>query len=454
MPIASSRPRSGRLLDILVVSVCLFVLLGLALYHYRRIDREQADPGKIKELSERKFDAPARSATHDWPHWRGPNYDGVSREIDILTDWPKEGPKVLWQAKTGEGFATVVVSKGRVFTLIQDGPNEAVVCWDAETGKEEWRFAYECRYTNDYGNGPRATPTVDGDLVFVVGGTGSMHCLKTNPANAAGEVVWQKDLQKEFGAPVPKWGIAFSPLVVGERVFIVPGGPDGNAIAALDRKSGATLWKKYDDLAGYASPTPATFAGQQQILVLTGSRLVSVQPEDGKLLWEYPWATENQCNIASPLVVEDYVFLSSYYGRGCAVLKIGKTGEQWTCDLVYKNLRMRNHIGTSVFHKGYLYGFDDSIIKCLDFRTGALQRAWGVRNFDKGSLALANNHLIIYGANGTLALAEANPEEYVEKARFQFSTQTSCWSPPVIANGRLYVRDREKLVCFDVRAKK
>lgn len=449
MPIASHRPRSGRLLDVLVIVLCVFVFGGLGLYHYRRLDREQLDPAKVQELAGRKLEQPKKPASHDWPHWRGPNYDGLSTEIDILTAWPKEGPKQLWEAKTGEGFASVAVADGRVFTVVQDGDDEAVICWDAATGTKQWRFRYPCYYKNDFGNGPRSTPSVDGDLVFTVGATGMLHCLKTMPAGAEGKVVWKKNLQEEFGAIVPKWGISFSPLVLGDRLYIVPGGPAGNALAALDKKTGELVWKKYDDLPAYTSPIPATLHGQTQVLFLTGSRLVSVHPDTGDLLWEYPWPIENQCNIASPLVVQDYVFLSSYYGRGCAVLKIG---DDETPHLVYKNKRMRNHLGTSVRIGDHIYGFDDMLLTCMNFRTGEV--LWKERGFDKGALTAFGDHLIVYGANGELALVEANPAEYVEKGRFQFSPQgRQCWSAPVLANGRLYVRDWQKLVCFDVRVK-
>jgi outer membrane protein assembly factor BamB len=447
MPIHPHRPRGGRLLDVLVVALCLFVFVGLAVYHYRRLDRVHVDPDKAKELAGRKLDTPVRTDSHDWPHFRGPNYDGVSTETDILAAWPSDGPKALWEAKVGQGFASVAVSKGRAYTIFQDGEDEAVVAWDAETGTELWRFRYPCQYTNYYGNGPRATPSVAGDFVYTVGATGIMHCLKD------GASIWSKNLMEDFGAALPKWGVAFSPLVLGERVYILPGGPAGNSMAALDKNTGGVIWKQHDDRAGYASPIPATFHQQPQILFLTGSRLVSVHPDTGEQLWEFPWAIENECNIASPLVVEDYVFLSAYYGKGCAVLKIDKTKEAWQPSLVYKNKRMRNHISTSVFLKGCIYGFDDKRLKCMDFRTGEV--LWEQEGFDKGSVLAFDERLIIYGANGLLALAAANPKEYVEKASFQFSKQgKSCWSAPVLANGRLYVRDQERLVCFDVRNKK
>jgi outer membrane protein assembly factor BamB len=454
MPIHPGRPRSGRVLDIAVMALLFLVFAGLALYHYRRIDRSLEDPELAKEASELKLDEPAKTREskdtgNDWPQWRGPNRDGVSTET-IVAAWPKNGPPVLWQAKVGEGFASVAVAKGRVYTIFQAGSDEAVVCWDEKTGHEIWRHAYPCRYKNSYGSGPRATPTVDGEFVYTLGATGILHCLKAFTANPQGEIVWTKNLKDEFNAPIPQWGFAFSPLVEGDRLFVLPGGPAGNALAALDKNTGAVLWRKCDDRAGYSSPIAANFFGERQILFLTGSRLVSVKPETGAQLWDFPWPVENDCNIATPIVVKDSVFLSASYTVGCTRLKIEKHGETLKPRQMYKNARMRNHFSTSVRYKDHLFGFDDITLVCMNFVTGKV--AWKESGFDKGSVLLVGDQLIVYGANGRLALAEANSLEYVERARFKFSEQGhSCWSVPVVANGRLYVRDQERLVCFDVR---
>jgi outer membrane protein assembly factor BamB len=450
MSFSPRRPRFGRLIDFLVVLLLLVAFLGLAAYHYSRLDRFAADPDRTARLAAKNFGARPAAGT-DWPQWRGPNRDGISTE-NILTDWPQDGPKKLWEQKTGEGFSSVAVVKGRLFTIFQDGANETVVCWDAETGKEYWRHSYDRFYENSYGNGPRSTPSVDGDFVYTVGGTGMMHCLKVSTGNPKGEVVWSKDLMKDFGAKPPTWGVSFSPLIEGDRIFIMPGGKAGNSIAALDKRTGALLWKKLDDLAGYSSPIAATIHNERQVLFFTGDRLVSVRPDNGELLWEFPWVLQQQTNIATPIVEENYVFISSGYGKGCAMLEIDKQGAVWSAIAVYENNRMRNHFSTCVRHGNFVYGFDDTILVCMDIRTGKVH--WKERGFDKGSVLLVKDHLIVYGANGQLALAEANSKEFAEKARFQFSPQRrSCWSVPVVSDGRLYVRDLEKLVCYDVKAK-
>jgi len=273
-----------------------------------------------------------------------------------------------------------------------------------------------------------------------------MHCLTADK----GKLVWSKKLLEEFNAEIPRWGVSFSPFVEGDRVFIVPGGTAGHGFAALDKKTGAVLWQKHNDMASYSSPVGATIHGERQIIFFAGTRVIGVTLEAGDLLWEYPWPIENELNIATPLVVNDYVFISSSYARGAAVLKIAKTGNAWHATQVYKTNWMRNHFASSVRHKDHLYGFDDSTLVCMNFQTGKI--AWKQRGFDKGSVALAGDQLYVYGANGILALADADPKEYTERASFRFTQQDrTCWSVPVIANGRLYVRDLEKLVCFDIR---
>jgi outer membrane protein assembly factor BamB len=453
MPLHPRRPRSGRLLDAIFVALLVFVFAGLGVYHFRRLDLSQVDVELARELAKQKLGEQV-SKTTDWPQWRGPNRDGVSTETDILTDWPASGPKVLWEAKVGEGFSSVAVVKGRVFTIFQDGDNESVVSWDAESGKEVWRHSYACAYKNSYGNGPRSTPSVDGDFVYTVGATGIMHCLKAFTQNPKGELVWAKNLLQEFAAPTPQWGVAFSPLIEGNRIYIMPGGPAGNSLAALDKTTGAILWKNLEDPAGYSSPIAATFQDQRQIVFFTGIRLVGVHPDTGGELWHYDWPTSYHCNVATPIIVPDYVFLSSGYARGCAMLKIDKIGGQWKPSFVYKHRRiMKTQFTSCVRSKDHVFGFDDVNLTCMNFHTGEVQ--WEKHGFDIGSVLLVNDHLIIYGANGLLALAEANPTKYVEKSRFPFSAQKrACWSVPVVSNGRLYVRDQVKLVCFDVKAVK
>lgn len=387
---------------------------------------------------------PASVRSDDWPQWRGPRRDGVSQETGLLTTWPRQGPKELWRAPAGDGYSALAVAGGRAYTILQDGNDEAVVCWNADTGKELWRFRYPCKYVNDFGSGPRSTPTVEGEFVYTVGATGIFHCLKT----ASGEKVWRHDLLDEFKAINLDWGVSFSPLVEGDLIYTNPGGQNGASIAAFDKRSGKFAWKALDDPAGYSSPVAVTAASVRQVLFFTGAGLVSVNPRDGTVYWKFGWLTDYGCNVATPIVIGDHVFISSGYGRGCALLKVVAEGKGLRVEKVYENTNMCNHFGSCVYLKDHLYGFNEGTLTCLEFLTG--KTVWKESGFKKGALTLADGHLIILGENGKLALAEATPQGYREKAIFPFS-RNKCWTMPVLANGKLYIRDEEKIVCLDVK---
>ncbi len=419
---------------------------GLAVYVFLDQERFQADEARLRKLQEAVLpdSESAGAKLGDWPQWRGPNRDGLSRETGLLTDWPKEGPKKLWEMKTGIGYSSLAVASGRVYTVLQDEDKEAVVCWDADTSQELWRFRYPCKYENSFGSGPRSTPTVDGDRVYAVGATGIFHCLNA----VKGDKLWRHELLEEFNAEVPRWGVSFSPLVEGDLVFTTPGRPNGNSLAAFDKLSGDLAWKKYDDPAAYSSPVAATIAGTRQIIFFTQNGLLSVSPKDGALYWRYPWETNFGCNVSTPIVVGDYVFISTGYDKGCVLLEISKSADgSFQAKPVYEHNRMRNHFSSSVRFKDAIYGFDDFTLICMDFRTG--KTLWEHKGFKKGSLLVADAYLIILSESGEVALAEATPEAYRQKASFQFS-HNKCWTVPVLANGRLYVRDEEKIACFEV----
>ena len=384
----------------------------------------------------------------DWPQWRGPARNGVAASGAFRSDWPKNGPPILWKKQAGDGFSSFAVADDRVLTIMQDGGNEAVVCWHVETGRELWRFRYPARYRNSWGSGPRSTPTIDGNLVYTVGATGIMHCLKLYPGDSQGESVWSSDLLLEFGANNLRWGVSFSPLVEGDLVFAMPGGPNGNGLAAFKKTTGKLAWKTADDQAGYSSPIAATIHGQRQILFFTATGLVAVEPKTGNELWRYGWTTDHGCNIATPIIVDDYVFISSGYNHGCALLRIERDDDSWDVKRVYENRRMRTHFSTCVLVGDHLYGFDNDKLTCMAFRTGEVQ--WKQRGFGKGSLIASNGHLIILGANGRLALAKADADAYREIAGYSFSN-TKCWAPPVLADRRLFVRDMDRVVCLDLR---
>jgi outer membrane protein assembly factor BamB len=436
--------------------VCLGIFAALAAY-VGSTDLSYVNEQRIAELQGQVL-TPERSSALDWPQWRGPHRDGVSPATGLLPSWPEDllTSRLRWEKPTGEGFSSVAVAGGRVYTMLQDGDSEAVVCWDVDTGQERWRYRYRCKYTNTFGDGPRSTPTVLGDRVYTVGATGLMHCLKTDPETAEGAKVWGRDLLGDFGASNLGWGVSFSPLVVGDLVYVNPGGPAGNSIAALNKDNGKTVWHRLDDQASYSSPVAGTLAGKPQIVFFTGSEVVGVSPADGTPYWRHPWKTDQGINVATPILVGQYVFVSSAYNKGCCLLKIEPDGDGQRAEMVYANRKLRAHFSTPVFYQDHLYGFDDAFLVCMDFRTG--EQKWRQRGFDKGSLIVADGRLIILGENGVVAQARATPAGFQlaspapdSEAALRPFSRTPCRSAPALADGRLYIRNQERLLCLDLR---
>jgi outer membrane protein assembly factor BamB len=408
-----------------------------------------ADERLLDELKDRRLGegSPAGAPLGEWPQWRGPRRDGVSPETGLLKSWPREGPRVLWRTPCGEGYSALAVASGRAYTLYRDDrEQEGVVCWDAVTGQERWRLDYPCPCKLPWGSGPRSTPTVAGDHIYTVGATGLLHCLKA----ATGEVVWRKDLLNEFRASNLEWGVSFSPLLEGDLLLTNPGGPDGHSIVALDRHTGAKVWAALDDRAGFSSPLAVTAAGVRQLIFFTGDGLVSVSPDRGKLYWRYPWETHRGLNVATPIALDDYLFISSGYNRGCALLKVEKDGTGGLkVERVYETTAMCNHFSSCVLYQEHLYGFTDpGLLTCMQFRSG--QVLWQKRGFRNGSVCVADGHLLILGEEGQLALAEATPEGYRQAAACRIS-RARCWTTPVLAGGRLYLRTAEEVVCLDLK---
>src|SRR5262245_45760972 len=335
----SPAPPPARRTNWILVSamgLLLAAFLGLALFQTVFKHRSYTNAERLAKLAKAELTRPAPAATTDWPQWRGPNRDGISGETNLLLDWPNDGLRVVWEKRAGKGYSAPVIAGGRVYLHMQDKKDEAVVCFDADSGKELWRYRYPAQYKNSYGDGPRSTPTIDGDYIYTVGGTGILLCLKTLPATRDGEVVWQSDLLTDFGAENLKWGLSFSPLVVGDLLYTMPGGPDNNSLVAFDKKAGTVRWHAGADPAGYASPVFATLADTPQVIFFTANGLVSVDPAKGNLLWNFPWQTDYGTNIATPIVAGNYVFISTGYNHGCAVLEIEKAGGKLEAHSVYE----------------------------------------------------------------------------------------------------------------------
>jgi outer membrane protein assembly factor BamB len=440
------------------------VALGGAAVLLKKLDLErfQQDPRRMQKLQATPLGTRTAALPNgtDWPQWRGPNRDGLSIETGLKTCWPEGGPPVLWRKQIGHGFSSVAVVGPHVYTMAQEGDEdgtgpadssqvcEAVLCLNADNGQEIWRHRYPNHYDERFGSGPRSTPAVDGNLVYAVGPTGIFSCLRAD----TGTEVWRHDLLKEFGGSVPRYGMAFSPLVEGDLVYTMPGGPAGHAVAAFDKHTGKLAWKALDDPIGYSSPVESTAGGVRQILFFTNTALVSLSPQDGHVHWRYPWETPGGFNIVTPLAMGNYVFISSAYAKGCALVEVSAVPDRsLSANTVYEHNRMRNYFASSVLYDGHVYGFDNSSLACMDLRTGKiLWREAGNPTFKKGSLLIADGHLIVLSEYGRLHLAEATPEGYREKATFQVSAD-KCWTAPVLAGGRLFVRAGHQLICLDLR---
>jgi outer membrane protein assembly factor BamB len=451
-PPSPAPPRKRRRWWLLGAMGALLVgAVALAVFQFVLKDEPYENPERLAKLEKAALTQPAPAATTDWPQWRGPNRNGISGETGLLTTWPDEGPTLLWEKRAGKGYSSPVVASGRVYLFMQDKNDEAVACFSLDDGKELWRFRYPAQYKNSYGDGPRSTPTIDGDRIYTVGGTGVMHCLKTHPKTSDGEVVWRKDLFKDFGAKNLDWGLSFSPLVANDLVYVNPGGPDDNSVAALDKHTGDIRWRALDDTAGYSSPMLAKLAGRPQVVFFTAKGLVGLEPGRGELLWRFGWETYADCNIATPIIAGDYVFISTGYNRGCAVVEIeADRGGNVSAHRVYENHAMHNHFSSSVFHEDHIYGFDEAELRCVNFRTGQVVWKHRERDLGKGSLLIADGYLLILGEQGKVALAEATAAGYREKASFRAS-DSRCWVAPVLSNGRLFIREQQKLMCFDLR---
>jgi outer membrane protein assembly factor BamB len=381
----------------------------------------------------------------DWPQWRGPNRDGISKETGLLKQWPAEGPPLVWKASgAGGGYSSFSVANGKLYTMGLRGEREYVVAFDVATGKEAWSTPHGSAFRNDRGDGPRGTPTVDGDRVYALGGSGDLTALDAR----TGKIVWSKNVLREFRGSNITWGISESPLVLGDKVLVNPGGP-GASIVALNKANGALIWKSQSDKAGYSSAIPVEVNGTTQVVFFTAERAVGLDAKDGRLLWEYGKPANNVANVATPIARANRVFISSDYGTGGGVVEIkadNKAQEVWfTKD-------MRNHHSSSVLIGDYLYGFSSAILTAIRFDTGEI--AWRDRSVGKGSLVYADGNLYCFSENGVVGLVEATPTGYKEKGRFRIAQgNLPTWTHPVVAGGRLYLRDQDTIYAYDVRSK-
>ena len=383
----------------------------------------------------------------DWPQWRGLARDGISSETNLLEQWPEGGPPLLWKTDgLGEGYSSVAVSDGRVFTQGQKERRQFVIALDEETGAKLWEAPHGDSYGHGRGGGPRGTPTVNEGNVYALGGEGSLISVEA----ATGKRLWNTNLLKRFGGRNISWGISESPLVDGNRV-IVNAGANGASVVALDKKNGNLIWKSQSDEAGYSSAIRVEAGGISHYVVLTGEGAVGLRADNGSLLWRYERVSNRTANVATPIVRGDHVFVSSDYGTGGALLELTTDRGDMEAREIYFNRNMRNHYSTSVLIGDYLYGYSSRILTCMSFKTGEV--AWRDRSVGKGQIIYADGHLYLLSEDGDVGLVEATPSAYQEKSRFGIGRgDYPTWALPAIANGKLFLRDQDALYCYNIRA--
>jgi outer membrane protein assembly factor BamB len=390
------------------------------------------------------FLLPLAAVAADWPQWRGPNRDGRSAETGLLAQWPKGGPRQVWKANgLGEGYSSMTVAGGRIFTQGQRSERQYVIALDEATGRKLWEFENGGPYRERRGDGPRSMPTVEGNRLWAFSAAGYLVCLDAGSGNK----IWQMDVPRQFDASVPYWGYSESPLIDGENLIIQPGG-SGASVVALNKNTGRVIWKSGSDPAHYGSAILAPVGAMKQIMTFTSRAAVGLRADNGETLWRYSSANNRTANVATPVFRDGHVFFSSAYGTGGGLLKI----EENSAKEVYFTAEMKNHHASSILIGDYLYGFSDAILVAMKFSTGEV--AWKDRSVGKGSLVLADGMLYLYSEGGMAGLAEPSPKAYIEKSRFSIQKgERPTWSHPVVANGKLLLRDQDSLYAYSIKAR-
>lgn len=405
---------------------------------------------------------------HDWPQFRGPKRDNASTETGLLKNWPESGPKLSWTSEDGGiGYSGPAIVGDRLYTMGGDEKNDFVVALDASNGKKRWSTPIGPYVRNGFGSGPRGTPTLDGDRLYALSSAGNLACLQTEN----GEKVWSVSLTgAALGGGKPNWNYSESPLVDENRVVCSPGGK-GGTLAAFDKKTGKLLWrsKGLTDMASYSSIVPANIGGVRQYVQLTmkdrrgggGGAVAGVAAKDGRLLWYYPHSKYRTAVIPTPIVHDDYVYAAVGYGAGDVLLKLTSKDDRIKAEQLYdedgRKLMDNKHEGV-VLVGDYVYGWSDrGGWTCQEFKTGKMK--WQSKKLGKGSLTYADGMLYCYSEDdGTAALVVASPEGWQEKGRFTLPRHTkrreyknNVWTHPVVANGKLYLRDQELIFCYEVK---
>jgi outer membrane protein assembly factor BamB len=383
----------------------------------------------------------------DWPSFRGPNRDGRLTGVRIATDWKKQPPRELWRRRVGPGWGSFTVVGSHLFTQEQRGQDEAVVCYNADTGEEIWTYNYPARFSELVaGPGPRATPTFHEGNLYCFGASGLLHCLDA----ASGKLIWSKDVTKDAESVVPMWGFAASPLVVNGIVSVFGAGKDGKSVLGYRITDGELAWKAGEGILSYSSTHLAVIQGVEQLLFCTDEGLTSLDPSSGKILWMHSWPAKGIARIVQPALLDgDDVLLGTGMGVGTRRIHIGKEGNVWTSREVWTTTSIKPYFNDLVIYKNNLYGFDGVFLTCVSLEDG--KGRWRARGYDTGEVLLLEDQglLLVLSEKGDIALVEAKPDDRKEIARMP-AIAGKTWNHPVIAHGKLFVRNGEEAACFEL----
>ena len=427
---------------------------------------------------------PAKVATEprdgsDWPCFLGPTHDGKSSETRILTDWPDEGPPIVWHRELGTGYGIGSVANGRYYQFDRHEDEARLTCLDAATGEFQWKFGYETHYRDHlgYNNGPRCSPVIDDGRVYLFGAEGMLYCVDAND----GSPIWNVDTAQHFGVVQNFFGVGSTPVVEGDLLIVMVGGsppesqavgrynmdlvqPNGTAIVAFDKRTGEVRYKAGDELASYAVPQMATIDGRRWGFLFARGGLIGFEPTTGTIDFHFPWRARlhDSVNASTPVVVGNEVLITETYGPGSALLRV-KPGDY---DVVWqdppgRDKSMMCHWNTPIHHKGYLYGSSgrhkaNAELRCIQWSSGKVM--WSEPRLTRASLLYVDNHLICLSEDGILRLIEATPEAYRPRAEVQLRDESGskpllkepAWAAPILARGLLYVRGRDRVVCLDL----
>ena len=387
----------------------------------------------------------AKSKGHDWPQFRGVNRDGISPETGLAKSWPEGGPPELWRVPLGEGYSGISVVGDRLYTMFaaeHEGKSiEFAAAFQAADGKEIWRIPLGERFDTEFGNGPSATPTVDGDTVYVLDSRGNFAALAT----VDGAERWTLSLTEDFGAEVPHFGFSMSALVDGDLLLVEAGAKEGKSLLGLNKGTGEVTWSIGDTPSTYNSPLLIHRGGKKRYVHVARGKLMCVD-ENGTEIWSHEWP-KGETHAMPVYIAPNMIYASGAEGVGARLMEVDESGEQASVKELWHNQFMRNHFSSAVLHDGHIFGFDNATLKAISVEDSEL--AWAKRGMGKGSLILADGHLLVLSDRGKLTMAEATPEGYKEQGSVQ-ALEGRCWTAPSLSNGRLFVRNHDEMVAYDV----